>query len=170
MVLFFSVMNLLLKNKYIYFKDYKLKCAIGKRGITDNKIEGDKSTPKGRFKLKYVFYRKDRLKKVTSKLRFFPIKKNYGWCDDTYSKYYNKFVKLPFKFKAEKLYLKDNKYDLIIVLDYNLKPVRKNKGSAIFLHIAKKKYSPTLGCVAVSKKNLKLILKNVSKNTFLKVI
>ena len=60
--------------------------------------------------------------------------------------------------------MKDNKYDLIVVLDYNLKPVRKNKGSAIFLHIAKRKYSPTLGCVAVSKKNLKLILNNVSIN------
>ena len=169
MVLVFSVMNLLLKNKYIYFKDYKLKCAIGKRGITDNKIEGDKSTPKGRFKLKYVFYRKDRLKKVTSKLRFFPIKKNYGWCDDTYSKYYNKFVKLPFKFKAEKLYLKDNKYDLIIVLDYNLKPVRKNKGSAIFLHIAKKDYRNTLGCIAVSKINLKKIIQKINKSTIVNI-
>jgi L,D-peptidoglycan transpeptidase YkuD (ErfK/YbiS/YcfS/YnhG family) len=39
-------------------------------------------------------------------------------------------------------------------IDYNLNPVIKNKGSAIFLHIAKKKYQPTKGCVAIIKKIL----------------
>tara|TARA_B100001057_G_scaffold500340_1_gene614834 strand:+ start:1709 stop:2200 length:492 start_codon:yes stop_codon:yes gene_type:complete len=163
-------MNIFLKKKFIYLNDYKLKCAIGKRGITSNKVEGDKCTPRGRFKLKYVFYRKDRISKVKSKLKFIPIKKNSGWCDDVRSKFYNKFVILPSKYKAEKLYLKENKYDLIIVLDYNLNPVRKKRGSAIFLHVAKKKTTPTLGCVAVSKKDLKIILSYATKNTFLKVV
>ena len=61
-------MDIILKNKFIYYKDYKAKCAIGKRGITSKKVEGDKCTPKGRFKLKYIFYRKDRVKNIKDNL------------------------------------------------------------------------------------------------------
>ena len=169
MIFFVSVMDIILKKKILYFKDYKAKCAIGKRGITSNKLEVDKCTPRGRFKLKYVFYRKERNKNIRSKLKIIPIKKNFGWCDDVKSKYYNKFIKFPFKYKAEKLYIKQNIYDIIVVLDYNFKPIKKNKGSAIFLHVAKKKYSPTLGCVAISKNDLKYLLSVINKKTFLKI-
>ena len=106
MIFFLSVMDIILKKKFIYFKDYKAKCAIGKRGITSKKIEGDKCTPRGRFKLKYIFYRKERIKNIHSKLKTIPIKKNFGWCDDIKSKFYNKFIKFPFNYKAEKLYIK----------------------------------------------------------------
>ena len=75
MIFFISAMDIILKKKIIYFKDYKAKCAIGKRGITSNKFEGDKCTPRGRFKLKYVFYRKERNKNIRSKLKIIPIKK-----------------------------------------------------------------------------------------------
>ena len=160
----------MLKKKFIYFRDYKAKCAIGKRGITSKKVEGDKCTPRGRFKLKYIFYRKDRIKNISCKLKKIPIKKNFGWCDDVKSKYYNKFIKLPSNYKSEKLYLKDNIYDIIVVIDYNLKPIRKKKGSAIFLHVAKKNYSPTLGCVALLKRDLKYLISIINKETFLKIL
>ena len=62
---------------------FKVKCAIGKNGIGNKKIEGDLITPKGQFNIKFVLYRKDRVKKILSKLKVIPIKKNYGWCDDT---------------------------------------------------------------------------------------
>ncbi len=84
------------------------------------------------------------------------------WCDDPKSKKYNKLVLLPFDFSAEKLFLKKNIYDIIIVLNYNINPTKRNKGSAIFLHIAKKKYNPTKGCVAISKKDMLLLLKNIN--------
>ena len=170
MIFFFEVMDLILKKKFIYFKDYKAKCAIGKRGITSKKIEGDKCTPRGRFKLKYIFYRKERVKNIRSKLKTIPIKKNFGWCDDVNSKFYNKFIKFPFQHSAEKLYLKENFYDIIVVIDYNLKHTKKRRGSAIFLHLAKRNYSPTLGCVAVSKDDMKYLISNVNKNTFLKIL
>ena len=170
MIFFLSTMNLLLKKKFIYFEDYKIKCAIGKRGIKSNKVEGDKCTPRGRFKLKYIFFRKERIKKIHSKLKLIPIKKNFGWCDDIRSKSYNKLIKFPFKYKAEKLYLKTNIYDIVVVLDFNLKPTKKGKGSAIFLHVSTKNYSPTLGCVAVSKNDLKKLVSKIDKNTFLKII
>ena len=122
-------MHIKLINKNLYFDDYKLKCAIGKRGITSKKREGDKKTPKGTFKFVSLFYRKDRVKKISTSLKKNVIKKNMGWCDDPDSKYYNKLIKFPFKFSAEKLFLKKNIYDIILIINFNLKPVIKNKAS-----------------------------------------
>ena len=82
-----------------------------------------------------------------------------GWCDDVENKYYNKLIKLPCNFSHEKLYRKDNIYDLIIPINYNTSKIAKGKGSAIFLHIAKKNYSPTKGCIALNKRDLILLLK-----------
>ena len=169
MIFFLSTMKILLKNKYLYFKDYKVKCAIGKRGITNKKKEGDKCTPKGKFKLKYIFYRKDRVK-IKSRLKTIPIKKDFGWCDDIRSKKYNKFVKLPFKYKAEKLYKSNNIYDIIVVIDYNQKPIRKKRVSAIFIHVAKKSFQPTQGCIALNKSELIKLLRSIKKNTLVKII
>ena len=126
--------------------NYKVKCALGKRGIKNKKKEGDLITPKGNFKIKYVLYRKDRVSNLNTKLKKIAIHKNMGWCDDYKSKKYNKLIKFPFKYHAEKLYKKNNTYDIIVVLNYNMNPVKKNKGSAIFLHIAKKNYQYTEGC------------------------
>ena len=158
-------MNIKLKNKFLYFDKYKIKCAIGKRGITSKKVEGDKKTPKGTFTLKSIFYRKDRISKIKSKLKKNSIKKNMGWCDDISSKHYNKMIKFPFDLSAEKLWLKNNVYDVIIVINYNLKPIIKNKGSAIFLHIAKKNYAHTRGCVAITKKNMILLASKINNKT-----
>ena len=102
------------------------------------KKEGDEQTPGGDFKFKYILYRKDRILNLITKLKKIIIKKNMGWCDDPKSKYYNQLIKFPFKHSAEKLWLKENSYDIILVIDYNLKPIIKSKGSAIFLHIQKK--------------------------------
>ena len=162
-------MNIELKNKFLYFQKYKLRCSVGKRGISINKKEGDKKTPKGEFKLKYILYRKDRIFDLKTRLKKIVIKKKMGWCDDPNSNYYNKIINFPSRYSAEKLWKKENIYDIIIVIDYNLNPVIKNKGSAIFLHIAKKKYQPTNGCIAVNKKNIRLITSTLNKKTKLKI-
>ena len=145
-----------------------MKCAIGKKGIGNKKKEGDLITPIGVFKIKYILYRKDRVK-VLTKLKKKVIKKNMGWCDDPNSSYYNKLVKLPFTHKHEKLYKKENIYDLILVLNYNMKPIKKNKGSAIFIHIAKNNYSDTAGCIAIKKNQLLKILKDIKLDTKVKI-
>ena len=88
-----------------------------------------------------------------------------GWCNDSKSKKYNKEIYFPFKYKAEKLYKKNGIYDLFIDIKYNSKPIIKNKGSAIFLHIAQNKYKPTQGCVALSKKDFLKILPLINKRT-----
>jgi len=158
-------MHIFIKNKKLILGDYRIKCAIGKRGIGNKKREGDQITPKGKFKVKSILYRKDRLSHFKSKITKLPIKRDMGWCDDPKSKKYNKLIKLPFKGSFEKLYRKDNTYDIILVLNYNLNPVRKGKGSAIFIHVAKKDFKNTLGCIAVSKKNLLKIVKKINSST-----
>ena len=157
-------MHILINKKYLTFNNYKAKCSIGKRGIGVKKKEGDLITPKGKYKIKYILYRKDRVK-LRSKIKKIEIKKEMGWCDDPNSKKYNKLIKLPSPYKYEKLYKKENIYDIIIVLNYNMNPTVKNKGSAIFIHVAKKNYKKTEGCVAIKKTHILQIIKDLNKNT-----
>ena len=93
-----------------------------------------------------------------------------GWCDDPKSDKYNQLIKLPFKYNHEKLFRKENIYDIILVLNYNMRPVKKNKGSAIFIHIAKKDYKKTEGCVAIKKIHLLNIIKNILPNIKVKIL
>ena len=158
-------MHLYLINKFLYIKDYKIKCSIGKRGLTEKKTEGDLKTPKGIFNFKAILYRPDKIKNLHTKIKKIKIKKNFGWCDDPTSQFYNKLIYFPFKKSAEKLYLKKNIYDLILVIDYNCNPIKKSKGSAVFLHIATKNFNPTKGCLAIKKRDLLKILPLINKKT-----
>ena len=158
-------MNIKFKNKFLYFNKYKIKCSIGKRGITVKKIEGDNKTPAGRFKFKSIFYRKDRVSKIKTSLQKIVITKKMGWCDDVNSNFYNKLIKFPFKKSAEKFWIKDNIYDVIIILNYNMNPILKNKGSAVFLHVARKNYTPTKGCIAISKKDMHFLISKINTRT-----
>ena len=158
-------MNIKLKNKFLYLNEYKIKCAVGKRGITDKKLEGNNKTPSGIFRFISIFYRKDRISIAKSHLQKVVIKKNMGWCDDSNSKFYNNLIKFPFLCSAEKLWLTENIYDIIVIISYNINPTIKKKGSAIFLHIAKKNYTPTKGCVAISKKDMKLLIGKINYKT-----
>ena len=162
-------MHIIINKNYLTYKEYKVKCAIGKRGIGYKKKEGDLITPLGLYKIKYILYRKDRVKKLQSELRKIVIEKNMGWCDDSKSKKYNQLIYLPFKSSYEKLFKKENIYDIILVLNYNMSPIKRNKGSAIFIHIAKKNYKKTEGCVAIRKAQLLKILKKISINTKVKI-
>jgi len=163
-------MHILIKKKKLIFNHYRIKCALGKRGIGVKKKEGDLITPLGLFKIKYILYRKDRVKNLKTLLKKIPITKKIGWCDDPKSKKYNQLVKISNKYSFEKLYKVDNVYDIIIVLNYNMNPIRKNKGSAIFIHIAKKDYKSTEGCVAIRKIDLLKVIKDLKKNTRVKII
>jgi L,D-peptidoglycan transpeptidase YkuD (ErfK/YbiS/YcfS/YnhG family) len=157
------------KTGYIEYKNFEFKCALGKNGIKKKIKEGDNITPKGTFKIKTIYYRKDKVKKILTSIKIEKIKKNMGWCDDPRSAAYNKLINLPNKYSYERLYRKDNIYDLIIVLNYNMRPVIKNKGSAIFIHVANNNYNPTRGCVALSKVDLLKILNNINKRTKVKI-
>ena len=153
------------KSGYLKYKNLELKCTLGKSGIGIKKREGDNITPKGIYKILNIFYRKDRIKKISSKFRLIEITKKMGWCDDPDSKYYNQLINLPTEYSHEKFFRKDNIYDLVLVLNYNMKPIIKNKGSAIFIHVARKNYESTEGCVALKKEDLIILIKKIKKNT-----
>ena len=157
------------KNGTLIHKKKLYKCALGKKGITKNKREGDQKTPSGTFSLGKVFYRKDRTKNIKTKLKKYIIKKYMCWCDDPNNKFYNKLIFTKDKNK-EKLFRKDNLYDIIIVINYNTRPIVKNKGSAIFIHLAKKNYSGTMGCIGLKKNDLLELLKTISKKTKIKIV
>ena len=158
-------MHITLKKNYLYFYNYKIKCSIGKKGLTSIKREGDQRTPRGKFKFILLLYRKDRVSYFRSKIKKMIIKKNMGWCDDPKSNNYNKLIKFPFSFSAEKLYLEKNIYDLILVLDFNRRPIKKGLGSAIFLHVSDRNFKATKGCIAVDKRDFLKILKKITKKT-----
>ena len=161
-------MHIIIKNKKLIINNYKVKCAIGKRGIRIKKKEGDLITPKGKFKIKYIFYRSDRLSNFKSNIKKIIIKKNMGWCDDPSSKYYNRLIKVSKKLKHEKLFRKDHKYDLLIPIKYNFKKRVLGRGSCIFLHLTKD-YKPTAGCIALNKKDFMVMLKIINNKTKIKI-
>ena len=163
-------MRIILKNKEtLLYDDFKFKCCIGKNGTTSNKIEGDKKTPKGIFSLGPVFYRKDRIKNLVTKLKKREINKLMGWCDDVKSKNYNKLIKVNNKIGHEKLFQKKTSYDVLIPINYNTKKPKKNKGSAIFIHLTNN-YKKTLGCIALKKNDLLILLKLINKKTEIQIL
>ena len=146
-------------------------CQIGSGGFKNaaNKVEGDKTTPIGKWYLKSIYYRSDRIKKPTTKLKCIKIKKKMGWCDDPLNqKNYNKLVFINKGTKCEKLCRKDHKYDLIIPIKYNyLKPI-KFKGSCIFIHLTNN-YKATAGCIGLRKKDFLIMIKLINKKTKIQI-
>ena len=164
-------MIIIVKNKdTLLIDDFKFKCSIGKKGVFNKKVEGDLTTPKGIFNLGNIYYRSDRVQKPFSKLKSISIKKNMGWCDDPNSKFYNKLIKIKknLKISYERLYRKDHKYNFFILIKYNYKNPIMLKGSAIFLHLTKN-YTPTKGCVALSKKDFLILAKLINRKTKIKI-
>ena len=163
-------MTIFVKNKHtLQIDEFKFRCCVGKKGVTRNKKEGDKKTPKGIFKIENLYFRKDRINEPITSLKCVEIKKNMGWCYDTnYPKKYNKLIMRENKIKHEKLNRKDYKYDLLIPIKYNfIKPII-GLGSCIFIHITKN-YKPTAGCIALKKKDFLIMLKLIKKNTKIKI-
>ena len=169
-----------LNKKYFLKAGNKIfACQIGSGGlkIASKKVEGDKTTPIGKWYFKSLYYRSDRVLRPKFKkkniLKINQITKHCGWCDDIRSHYYNKYVKIKSlrsqNTNYEKLWREDEAYDIIIVISHNLKPTIKNKGSAIFIHIAKKKFKPTKGCIAVRKVDMKKIVASINYNTKVKI-
>lgn len=126
------------------------RAAVGPGGIAVKAGEGDGITPCGRFAVREIFYRADRVARPDVTLPLRAIQPDDGWCDAPDDANYNCPVKLPYRASAERMWRDDPLYDLVAVLGYNDNPVVPGKGSAIFLHIARPDYSATHGCVALA--------------------
>ncbi len=127
----------------------KRRAAIGPGGIGTKGGEADGITPRGRFPVREIFYRADRIAKPATALPLRAIQKDDGWCDAPNDPNYNRPVKLPYPASAEVMWREDHLYDLVAVLGYNDDPAVPGKGSAIFLHLARPDHSATQGCVAL---------------------
>ncbi len=146
-----------------------VRCAIGRAGIRQDKREGDRATPGGVFRLLGGFFRADRVLRKAWASPMRPVRPSDGWCDDPESARYNRRVVLPCPASHEQLWRGDSLYDLVVVLDYNIHPRRKNRGSAIFLHCARPDFAPTGGCVALRLDDLRRLLPRLARKAVLTV-
>ena len=139
--------------KRLYLGDREYPCALGHGGARAyaDKTEGDGATPLGRYPLRRVYYRSDRLAKPETTLDCIALSPDDGWCDAPGDRQYNRHVRLPYPASHERLWRDDNVYDIILELGHNDSPVVPDRGSAVFMHIAKPDYAPTEGCVALKR-------------------
>ena len=147
------------------------RCAIGKGGVVQARLkrEGDGASPQGRWRMKRVFYRPDRMARPETDLPVVPLSERDGWCDDADHPLYNRPVTLPFAPSHEKLWRDDHVYDLIVELGHNDDPVEPGFGSAIFFHLVHEDYRPTEGCVALAQADMLDVLKQVSAESELEI-
>ncbi|MCC3861671.1 L,D-transpeptidase family protein [Pseudemcibacter aquimaris] len=150
-------------------------CALGKEGITINKAEGDHKSPTGKFALRSVYYRYDKLDgPIYTQVPMMALIREDGWCDDPNDVAYNKSVMLPYHASAENLWRDDDLYDVLVVLGYNDDPVVPGKGSAIFMHVARdlsdNDFKGTEGCVSLKKDHLLELLPKLTPETSLEII
>jgi L,D-peptidoglycan transpeptidase YkuD (ErfK/YbiS/YcfS/YnhG family) len=145
-----------------------LPCALGGASVSRRKNEGDGASPSGQFRLLGGFYRPAQARPAAP-WPLHAIRETDGWCDDPQSPAYNRPLRLPSRYSCERLWRNDDLYDLVIVLDYNLWPRRKGKGSAIFLHCARADFAPTAGCIALRPNDLRRLLPRLAQNAVLVV-
>ncbi len=144
-------------------------CALGRAGIQSQKKEGDGATPFGTFGMIGLLMRRARFAVRAPGRPVAPIRSSDGWCDDPASGAYNRRVRLPHRAGCEKLWRDDGLYDVILVLDYNLAPRRKGRGSAIFFHLARSGFEATEGCVAISASDMRRLLPRLSPSARLAI-
>lgn len=136
----------------------RFPAAIGRSGIRAMKREGDGATPMRVMRLLYVMYHADKNRRPLTALSLTAMSPSDGWCDAVGDRNYNRAVTLPYPASTEKLERKDDLYDVVVVLDYNVVPRIQGRGSAIFMHVARPGYPPTEGCIALSLADLRRLL------------
>ena len=99
-------MIILKRNYFLLHNGNKYRCSIGKNGIKRFKKEGDWCTPAGKFTLGPIYFRKDRITRLKTKIKVFPITKNMYWEDNPLSINYNK-LSFNNKKSSEKLFRKE---------------------------------------------------------------
>jgi L,D-peptidoglycan transpeptidase YkuD (ErfK/YbiS/YcfS/YnhG family) len=140
-------------------------CALGRRGQRAIKREGDGATPIGRWDLRSVLYRSDRIPRPHTGLPIKAMRRSDGWCDAPGDRNYNRAVRNPYPASTEQLFRADHVYDLLVVLSHNERPRKRGCGSAIFMHVARPGFSPTEGCVALRIEDLRRVLEVCRRNS-----
>jgi L,D-peptidoglycan transpeptidase YkuD (ErfK/YbiS/YcfS/YnhG family) len=145
------------------------KVALGRSGINANKREGDGTTPAGRYRLVRLWWRPDRLPRPRTLLPVRPIRVSDGWCEDPCDRRYNRAIRISPGRPADRLWRCDGLYDLIIEIDHNQRPRIAGRGSAVFVHVARKDLSSTAGCVSLPFKVLRQFIARLGPKTTLTI-
>jgi len=135
-----------------------LPVALGRGGIRANKREGDGATPRGRFRLKRLWWRADRLPRPVTALPIRRIDRHIAWSEDPHDRRYNRPVRRKPNEPGDRLWRDDHLYDLIVEIDHNARPRVAGRGSAVFIHLARPGFAPTAGCVGLDKNRLLQLL------------
>ena len=146
-----------------------LPVALGRAGIKANKREGDGATPRGRFRLVRLWWRADRAPRPTTWLPTRQIRADDGWCEEPSDRRYNRPIQLPPKSPGDRLWREDGLYDLVIEIDHNTRPRVAGRGSAVFVHVARKGFLPTAGCVALSVSDLRKLIGRLDRGTMIEI-
>jgi L,D-peptidoglycan transpeptidase YkuD (ErfK/YbiS/YcfS/YnhG family) len=144
---------------------FALPVALGRGGIKANKREGDGGTPRGTFRAKRLWWRAERHARPATLLPARRIKPDDGWCEDPSDRHYNRPVRLPAGIPADRLARKDDLYDFIVEIDHNTRPRIAGRGSAVFIHVARPRFKPTAGCVALDIGSLRRLLARLGPRT-----
>ena len=160
-----KVLNAAAQRGYVKFGALFMPCALGRSGVKVLKREGDGATPRGRFVVRGVYFRPDGRIRPRTALHLRALRKTDGWCDSSFDRNYNRPVALPYEARAETLWRDDGMYDVVVVLGYNDVPRIKDRGSAIFMHVAKPGFPPTEGCIALRASDLRRVLRTVPRNS-----
>lgn len=144
-------------------------CALGRGGISSAKREGDGATPLARMRILSGYVRRTTKTAMVTRLPLLPISADLGWCEVPDDRNYNRPVRLPYAASHEHMLRPDTLYDYCLVLDWNIAPRRRGRGSAIFFHLSRQGFTPTQGCVAVTMAVMQRLLPHLSRRTILEV-
>ena len=144
---------------------HALSVMLGRSGVRANKLEGDGATPRGCFRLLRVWWRGDRHLRPPTLLPVRRISPDLAWCEDPADPRYNRPFRRSTGEMGDRLWRQDGLYDLVIEIDHNCRPRVTGRGSGVFLHIARPGRSPTAGCVALTKEDLRRLLARVGRKT-----
>jgi L,D-peptidoglycan transpeptidase YkuD (ErfK/YbiS/YcfS/YnhG family) len=142
---------------------------LGRSGIRANKREGDGATPRGRFRLRRLWWRPDRRARPATRLPIRRIDPSIAWCEDPSDRRYNRPFRRSTGEGGDRLWRDDRLYDVVIEIDHNTRPRIAGRGSAVFIHLARPNGSPTAGCVAFAPAALRRLLARLGPKTRIEI-
>lgn len=138
---------------------------LGRSGIRADKREGDGATPAGQFRPLRLWWRADRGPRPPTALPARPITPDLAWCENPADRRYNRPFRRSASEPGDRLWRADALYDLIVEIDHNTRPRIAGRGSAVFLHLARPDRSPTAGCIAMGRADLRRLLARLGRRT-----
>jgi len=141
------------------------RVALGRTGIKASKREGDGGTPAGRFRPVRLWWRADRLPRPRTLLPVRRIAPDDAWCEDPTDRRYNRSFRRSANEPGDRLRRGDGLYDVIVEINHNTRPRIAGRGSAVFIHVARERFGPTAGCVALRRADLLALVSGLTPKT-----